>query len=262
MRRLASAVALLAALAVPAAAAEARPNVVVVMTDDQDFRSMGAMPQTRRLIAKRGTTFATSVVSFPLCCPSRATYMTGQYAHNHGVKWNNPPNGGYDEAQAGGDAPGLAAPRGLPDDPHRQVPERVRRARPDRGAEGLGRLARRRRPVDVRLLRLHAQPQRAALKTYGREPGDYSTDVYARLAERAITRREEGGQAVLPEHRAARAAHRRGRTRARRMEGTPALPAPRHADRYAQARDCRATRTSTRPTCRTSRRSPRSSPSR
>src|SRR3712207_1125936 len=96
MRRLAPAVAVLAALAVLLpAAAQARPNVIVVMTDDQDFRSMGAMPQTRSLIAKRGTTFQTSVVSFPLCCPSRATFMTGQYAHNHGVKWNNAPNGGY-----------------------------------------------------------------------------------------------------------------------------------------------------------------------
>ena len=68
---------------------DGRPNVVVIMSDDQDFRSMGAMPKVRRLIAARGTTFATSISSYPLCCPSRATYYTGRYAHNHGVKWNN-----------------------------------------------------------------------------------------------------------------------------------------------------------------------------
>lgn len=55
-----------------------RPNVVVVMTDDQDFRSMWAMPKTRALIGARGTTFQTSLVNFPLCCPSRATYYTGR----------------------------------------------------------------------------------------------------------------------------------------------------------------------------------------
>jgi arylsulfatase A-like enzyme len=65
------------------------------MTDDQDFRSMGAMPKTQRLIGDRGTTFARNIVSFPLCCPSRATFYTGQYAHNHGVRWNNFPEGGF-----------------------------------------------------------------------------------------------------------------------------------------------------------------------
>ncbi len=63
---------------------DGRPNVVVIMSDDQDFRSMGAMPKVRRLIAARGTTFATSISSYPLCCPARATYYTGRYAHNHG----------------------------------------------------------------------------------------------------------------------------------------------------------------------------------
>src|SRR5215207_1066267 len=83
------------AVGAPAHAREERPNVVGVMADDQDVRSMHVMPKTRKLIARRGTTFATSVVNFPLCCPSRATFMTGQYAHNHGVRWNNAPTGGY-----------------------------------------------------------------------------------------------------------------------------------------------------------------------
>jgi N-acetylglucosamine-6-sulfatase len=68
-----------------AGASHVRPNVVVVMTDDQTVESMRAMPQSRALLGDRGTTFANSFVNFPLCCPSRATLFTGQYAHNHGV---------------------------------------------------------------------------------------------------------------------------------------------------------------------------------
>jgi len=86
-----------AAVASPGAAAPAavRPNVVVIMTDDQDVASLSVMPRTRQLLAANGTTFANNVVSYPLCCPSRATYLTGQYPHNHGVVGNSPPDGGY-----------------------------------------------------------------------------------------------------------------------------------------------------------------------
>ena len=71
------------------------PNIVLVLTDDQDERSVAEMPAVRRLLAARGTTFANFHVSFPLCCPSRATLLSGQYAHNHGVLSNKPPDGGY-----------------------------------------------------------------------------------------------------------------------------------------------------------------------
>ena len=70
-------------------------NVVVVMTDDQAVDTMRAMPRTRRLLGGKGVTFDNSFVSYPLCCPSRASFQTGQYAHNHGVLDNHPPNGGY-----------------------------------------------------------------------------------------------------------------------------------------------------------------------
>jgi N-acetylglucosamine-6-sulfatase len=73
------------------------PNIVLVMTDDQDARSVREMPAVGRLLAARGTTFTNFHVSFPLCCPSRATLLTGQYAHNHGVVSNKPPDGGYGE---------------------------------------------------------------------------------------------------------------------------------------------------------------------
>jgi N-acetylglucosamine-6-sulfatase len=72
-----------------------RPNILVVMTDDQAAADVATMPNVRRLLAAKGTTFANAVDSFPLCCPSRATFITGQYAHNHGVIGNFYPYGWY-----------------------------------------------------------------------------------------------------------------------------------------------------------------------
>ncbi len=72
-----------------------RPNIVVIETDDQTVEQLRVMKKTLRLIGGAGTTFDSSFVSFSLCCPSRATLLTGQYAHNHGVLSNGPPTGGY-----------------------------------------------------------------------------------------------------------------------------------------------------------------------
>ena len=77
------------------AAAAERPNIVVVMTDDQTMAELRGMPATRRLVARRGVSFSRFYVSYPVCCPSRATYLTGQYANNHGVMGLYPPTGGY-----------------------------------------------------------------------------------------------------------------------------------------------------------------------
>lgn len=63
-----------------------QPNVIVVETDDMNQSDLQYMAQTLNLIGAQGTTFKNSYVSFPLCCPSRATFLTGQYAHNHGVR--------------------------------------------------------------------------------------------------------------------------------------------------------------------------------
>jgi N-acetylglucosamine-6-sulfatase len=85
-----------AAQARPATAAkDGRPNILVVMTDDQATAEVAKMPNVKRLLAARGTTFADAVDSFPLCCPARATFITGQYAHNHGVGGNFYPFGWY-----------------------------------------------------------------------------------------------------------------------------------------------------------------------
>jgi N-acetylglucosamine-6-sulfatase len=71
------------------------PNVVVVMTDDQDVASMRSMPIVQRELVDRGVEFTNSYVGLSECCPSRATFLTGQHAHNHGVEVSKPPDGGY-----------------------------------------------------------------------------------------------------------------------------------------------------------------------
>jgi arylsulfatase A-like enzyme len=82
------------------------PSFVVIQTDDETldqlyaiFNAGGvevpAMPNTLSLIAGRGITFNRYYVSYPLCCPSRVSLLTGRYAHNHNVRGNVQPNGGY-----------------------------------------------------------------------------------------------------------------------------------------------------------------------
>jgi N-acetylglucosamine-6-sulfatase len=67
------------------------PNFIVVMTDDQTFSSYRAevMPRTAEFFS-RGTVFSEALAVPPLCCPARSGFLTGQYAHNHGVLGNTP----------------------------------------------------------------------------------------------------------------------------------------------------------------------------
>lgn len=69
-----------------------RPNVIVVMTDDQSVAELSrrTMPRTIEALRDHGTVFSNSIVSSPLCCPSRAGLITGQYPHNNGVYDNEP----------------------------------------------------------------------------------------------------------------------------------------------------------------------------
>ncbi len=73
---------------------EGRTSVVVIMTDDQTLASLATMPRTQELLVERGTSYTTALASFPNCCPSRATYLSGQYAHTTGVLDNVGPHGG------------------------------------------------------------------------------------------------------------------------------------------------------------------------
>jgi arylsulfatase A-like enzyme len=74
---------------------DGRPNVLLVMTDDMAASDIKAMPRVRELLSKQGTSFSDAITTFPLCCPSRASLLTGQHAHNHGVSGNFAPEGYY-----------------------------------------------------------------------------------------------------------------------------------------------------------------------
>jgi N-acetylglucosamine-6-sulfatase len=76
---------------------ETRPNIVVIAFDDLEVSLAGALPEWRSL-EQRGINFDHAVVTTPLCCPSRASILTGRYAHNHGVITNAIPDGGHKRA--------------------------------------------------------------------------------------------------------------------------------------------------------------------
>jgi arylsulfatase A-like enzyme len=71
------------------------PNIVLVLADDQDAASWDAMPTLRTRLVEGGTVFPSFFANTSLCCPSRATLLRGQYAHNHRVVSNVGARGGY-----------------------------------------------------------------------------------------------------------------------------------------------------------------------
>ena len=65
-----------------------RPNILIILTDDQRYDTMQAMPITQARIFDEGITFTSAYISTPTCCPSRAALMTGQYARHNCVLRN------------------------------------------------------------------------------------------------------------------------------------------------------------------------------
>jgi hypothetical protein len=81
------------------AAFPGQPHVVVIMADDLDVHTvetllaLGFLPNLQQYVVGRGVRFRQSFVTNSLCCPSRSTYLSGRYLHNHGVLRNNAPYG-------------------------------------------------------------------------------------------------------------------------------------------------------------------------
>jgi len=206
----------------------ARPNLVLVLTDDQTLESLRVMPQTRHLIGDAGTTFTNAFVSFPLCCPSRATLLTGQYTHNHGVRGNVPPRGGVGALDASETLPVWLQSAGY------------YTAHVGKYLNGYGEVV----PPDVqpgwsRWLALvdpstysfydYTLSDDGRLVRHGSAAADYQTDVLAAAAEAIVRDRAGRGPFFLS---VAPVAPHLERSDAR-GKGTPPRPAPRHAGRFA-----------------------------
>jgi arylsulfatase A-like enzyme len=71
------------------------PNIVFILSDDEDAAIHAFMPKTKSLLQDQGTTLSNFFVTYSLCCPSRASILRGQYPHNTLVESNTPPSGGY-----------------------------------------------------------------------------------------------------------------------------------------------------------------------
>jgi N-acetylglucosamine-6-sulfatase len=72
-----------------------RPNIVFIITDDQDVETLQYMPRLNALLAAQGVTFTNMFVATPQCCPSHVSVLTGLYPHNSGVLNNWYPTGGF-----------------------------------------------------------------------------------------------------------------------------------------------------------------------
>ena len=179
----------------PRLAAANLPNVVWLMTDDQEVASMRVMPRTRRVLGRRGVTFAHSFAAWPLCCPSRATFQTGQHAHNHGVLENRPPLGGYGRLDSSSTLPVWLQEAGYTTV---QVGEYINDYQGSDGVPpgwsewyGLSEPANR-----------YFKPrmnENGEIKRYGKRERDYSTDLFTRQATGFIRRhsREDDGPFLL-----------------------------------------------------------------
>jgi len=179
------------------AVAAAQPNVVVIMVDDMNVSALAYMPQVRSLIGTAGTTFTTSVVSYSLCCPSRTTFLTGQYAHNHGVLDNAPPDGGYAKLRGAETLPVWLRRAGYAtghvgkflNGYGTQTPTEI----PPGWTEWYG-------SVDPTTYRMwgYTLNENGMLRTYGtstvEDPALYQTDVYATKAVSFINRRAPSTQ--------------------------------------------------------------------
>ncbi|CAN5325035.1 hypothetical protein BH20ACT24_BH20ACT24_16250 [soil metagenome] len=196
-----------------------RPNVVLIVTDDQRWDSLWAMPTLATRVAAAGVTFSNAFAVTPVCCASRASILTGRYSHSTGVYRNFPPNGGFPSFQ---DAATLAT--ALESAGYRSglVGKYLNAYTIEDAAyvpPGWDRWVALTTPPDYYDYSISLD---GVAKSYGDLPADYSTDVLASFATAFVRNTAEVKPLFL--YFAPFAPHE------------PATPAPRHADAFTDLR--------------------------
>lgn len=196
------------------------PNIILIVTDDQRWDTIDVMPTVQNRLSAEGFTFNNAFVTTPLCCPSRASILTGIYAYRHGVRSNN----GATNAQAFDDSRTLATRLQdssdyrlgyfgkymngyLIDKPWMYIPP---------GWDEFRAFAHGRDP-DYLLYYRYALNDNGTIAYYGTDPADYSTDV---ITEKALTFMSEPSNQPYFMYFAPYAPHK------------PFVPAPRHAGAF------------------------------
>ena len=77
---------------------DSKPNILFILTDDQAPSTIEKMPTVQAELVSRGLSFENAFIATPECCPSRATILTGRYAHNHGIFSSSESKGGGEQA--------------------------------------------------------------------------------------------------------------------------------------------------------------------
>jgi arylsulfatase A-like enzyme len=203
-----------------------RPNIILIVLDDLDTEVVSQMQEFQDAVVNQAATFANYVVTTPLCGPSRASLLRGQYAHNHGMLGNNGPAGGFlTFHQLGREESTLAT--WLQDAGYRTAlvgkylngyPRDVgQRYIPPGWDEWYGTTSKRSLYYGFTL------NQNGTVVDYGDGPDDYETDVLAAKATDFVGR-SSGGSSPFFLYVAPLAPH------------APATSAPRYAERFADVK--------------------------
>ena len=212
----------------------AKPNVLVVMTDDQDVTSLRVMRKLRRTLGDGGVSFVNAFANTPLCCPARAIYLTGQYAHNNGVISNGGARGGFSAFDPRGNLAEAVQGAGYRtgfigkymNGYWKAAERRPKRAIPPGFDQWIASL-----DHAMYGYRLNVDGR---LKRVGRRPRHYDTSVIARRAQRFIDRSLDRGEPFFLSLLTL-APHGEPRRIKRDLWPSP-RPAPRHRARFRKLR--------------------------
>ncbi|MCC6315246.1 MAG: sulfatase [Thermomicrobiales bacterium] len=204
-----------------------RPNILFILTDDMRADDLRAMPIVGEHIAAAGATFTNYLATTPLCSPSRASILRGQYAHNHGVLNNTGADGGYATFYSRGNEASTVA-TWLHDRGYRTAlmgkylngyPETRKGVTDTAVPPGWDRWAAGMRHAPYGQFRYQLN-EGGTVVSYGSSPADYLTDVLAEKAE-AFVREAVADAAPFFLYLAPYAPH------------SPSIPAPRDAGAFA-----------------------------